>query len=221
MQWKNPNELFGQPNISRRKRTLDPSNNQTGLRTDTLDMLCSLLIWLQSFLPLAYFAADTPDSLQSLQLAKLCPDSGPLHLLFPYLECFSSEKRASHSLHSLHRCTPPESPSLPTQIIKAHVYLFYISIMDTFRFITANFTSLVWCWVDPSKVQNETSSSSNVFLPRSSSLQHKENASYHYLVPTFWSPLFPLHSTSNQQFCWLCLQKYILDYARLKEIKEV
>ena len=156
MQWKNPNELFGQPNISRRKRTLDPSNNQTGLRTDTLYMLCSLLIWLQSFLPLAYFTADTPDSLQSLQLAKLCPDSGPLRLLFPYLECFSSEERASHSLHSLHRCTPPESPSLPNQIIKAHVCLFYVSIMDTFRFITANFTSLAWCWVDPSKVQNET-----------------------------------------------------------------
>ena len=36
MQWKNPNELFGQPNISRRKRTLGPSNNQTGLRTDAL-----------------------------------------------------------------------------------------------------------------------------------------------------------------------------------------
>ena len=144
MQWKNPNELFGQPNISRRKRTLGPSNNQTGLRTDALH---------------AVLPVDLSDfSLSSLSLTSLQTHQTPCSpsnwpscaqtqgLCTCCSRTWSAFPRKRGLLTVFIHCTdapPPESPYLPTQIIKAHVCLFYVSIIDTFRFVTANFTSLV------------------------------------------------------------------------------
>lgn len=191
-----PKWTLAQPNISRRKRTLDTSNNQTGLRTDTLDMLCSLLIWLQS-LPPCRCNDYTQTPWKFLQYLAIL-SSGPLHLLFPYLECFSSRKRG-FPLSWLLLNAPKPFPA--HQIIKAHVYLFYISIMDTFRFITANFsTSLIMMLSGPLKSQM-TSSSSNVFLLTVFFITAQGKCILPLLGPNLLSPLFALHSTSNQQFC--------------------
>ena len=157
MQWKNPNELFGQPNICRRKRTLGSSNNQRGLRTAALHALFpvdlsdfSLSFLLLSSLQTHQTPRSPSNSPSCTQTQGLCTSCCRTWSAFPW-------KRGLPTLFIHCTDAPPQKPlPRPSRLSKLMCIYFMSPSWISSDSITANFMSLVLCWVDPSKVQNET-----------------------------------------------------------------
>ena len=145
MQWKNPNELFGQPNISRRKRTLGPSNNQTGLRTDALHTVLPVDLSDFSLSSLSLTSLQTHQTPCSPSNWPSCAQTQGLCTAVPLPGVLFLGKEGFPLSSFIAQMHPPQKalPCPPRLSKLIHVCLFYVSIMDTFRFVTANFTSLV------------------------------------------------------------------------------
>lgn len=143
-------------NICRRKRAWA----LTKLRTSSLlALLCG--IWLQLFPRSLLLTPAQATRLPAVPpTCKLGPDSGPLHLLFPYLGCSFPEKKTHLSHHPGFCTNAPPSRDLTTPIIKACLFcLFYVPIQTPPDWYpTANLTSLVSCRMDTSdlEVRSET-----------------------------------------------------------------
>ena len=137
MQWKNPNELFGQPNISRRKRTLGPSNNQTGLRTDALHTVLPVDLSDFSLSSLSLTSLQTHQTPCSPSNWPSCAQTQGLCTAVPLPGVLFLGKEGFPLSSFIAQMHPPQKalPCPPRLSKLIHVCLFYVSIMDTFRFV--------------------------------------------------------------------------------------